>query len=335
MSTEHRRSTEQGELYARVEYLLEWPMMLLAVLFIAAAIVQGVSTIPAQYRTIAQIGGWVIWAAFAAEYVVLLVLARRRWLYVRTHIIDLLIVVLPALRVFRVLRALRLLRFLRFARLATALALLARQWREIGRIGQRRGVTFVLLGVVLMLFVGAQFMHSIEGATNEGFATYGESLWWALVTATTVGYGDAAPVTLWGRILASSFMIVGVGVFGIISATIAAHFVAADQKEEKELLISRFDVIEKRVVEIGTSLTRLAVFDENEEFYRVDVPKEYSGLSFGEALARFYDEHRAVLVAIEREGHHIMAPTDEVSLAADDVVFLVANRFPPGLKPAG
>ena len=86
---------------------------------------------------------------------------------------------------------------------------------------------------------------------------------------------------------------------------------------------------------LSRMLVDLMSFDENEELYRVEVPEEYGGLSFGEALARFYGEHRAVLVAIEREGHHIMAPTDEVSLAADDVVFLVANRFPPGLKPAG
>jgi voltage-gated potassium channel len=80
--------------------------------------------------------------------------------------------------------------------------------------------------VVASVFVSAFFMWRVEyNAPGATITTFRYALWWAVVTTTTVGYGDYTPVTFAGRIIATAVMIVGVGLIGTVSATVAAWFV--------------------------------------------------------------------------------------------------------------
>jgi voltage-gated potassium channel len=243
--------TSQGAAYDRVQRMLEWPMMVLALAFVGAMVLQDHQAAPAEWREVGRVADWAIWALFVAEYLAMLALARDRARFVRGHVLDLVVIAVPALRVLRLARALRLARMLRPL---AALSVTGRQWAYVQASTRSHKLAMLAAACLLVLLVGAYLMYLAEGAVNEGFSSYGVSLWWAMVTATTVGYGDAAPETAWGRAIACLFMVVGVAVFGLVSASIAAHFVEQDSREEWQRLETRLDEITEVLRDVRAKL---------------------------------------------------------------------------------
>jgi len=153
---------------------------------------------------------FLIWFAFAVDYLVRLRLSPERGSFVRTHKLDLVMVLLPMLRMLRVVLLLRK----SFASIPTE--------RIAGSL------ISIVIGVVV---VGAFLEWRVEyAAPGANITTFGLSLWWAIVTTTTVGYGDTYPVTTTGRFIGSVIMVVGIGLIGTVSATVAAWFVSHKQK---------------------------------------------------------------------------------------------------------
>ena len=194
------------------------PLMLLALLFLAVLLEPlMVPSEPRPVRVALAILNIAIWLVFAIDYVVRLYLALTRWRFVRHHVPDLIVVVVPMLRP---LRSLRLLRLLRLAALA-------------GRVGEasrrnlyRRAAVYVTVVSVLMLFVAAAAMLLVErDDPDANIDTFPDALWWATTTITTVGYGDRFPVTASGRFVATGLMVVGIALLGVITASVAAWFV--------------------------------------------------------------------------------------------------------------
>ena len=244
------RRDADGHAYKLVERTLEPPMFVLGVLFVPILLGPMVGDLSAESNQAMEIGGWVIWAAFVVEYLWLLYLAPDRKRMVRTHKLDLVIVLVPMLRP---------LRFLRFARLVTAGTGIARAMAALKRIGGRPGFQPFFAGVAVVVGVGAAlalaFEHEQEGASLNDF---GDALWWAIVTCTTVGYGDHYPVTTGGKFVAVTLMIVGIAGLSMLTASVAALFVTQDEEPAMADLVAQLNRIEQLLLEDGPATSKNA-----------------------------------------------------------------------------
>lgn len=160
---------------------------------------------------------WSIWAIFAADYLWRLWASEDRQRFLLTRLPELATVLLPMLRPLRALRVL-------------TLANVAMRRRENQLFVSAAQV--VVGAVSLLTLIGALAILDAErGAPNANIGSFGDALWWAIVTITTVGYGDYYPVTLAGRIVASVVMLLGIALVGVVTAGIAGWFVTQVQRD--------------------------------------------------------------------------------------------------------
>jgi voltage-gated potassium channel len=240
---------DRGEAFERFSRAVDGPMMVLALTMIPLIVVPLVIDLPPALDRALLAVDYMIWAAFAVEYLIKLYLAPERWRFVKANLPDLVLVVVPMLRPLRVLRSARLLRLLRLARLVAFAVEGLQEGREILR---RRGLSWVLLIVLALNLVAAALVLTFErDLPNGNIHSYPDALWWAVTTITTVGYGDRFPLSPAGRGVAVVLMVSGIAVFGVITASIAAYFV--EQKGEQDLA-SRLDRVLERLDAIEAKL---------------------------------------------------------------------------------
>ena len=106
----------------------------------------------------------------------------------------------------------------------------------------------VTLVAVAALFIGGGVMAQLEPTTVKG--GYGSGVWWAIVTLTTVGYGDISPTTPLGRLVAGFLMLIGISVVSTLAAAVTAYFVGQDRAPELSLIERRLDRIETLLVQL-------------------------------------------------------------------------------------
>ncbi|MFH8799801.1 potassium channel family protein [Streptomyces sp. NPDC017936] len=212
---------ERRTAQARWEERTQRPLLALALVFAVAYAVPIVDTSAGRWLTTAcAVVEWVVWAAFAADYAVRLVLAEDRWVFVRTRWLDLCAVLLPLVRPLKLLR------------LVSTLLLVGQRARMASQI---RVTTYVAGAVVGLLMFGSLAVLSVERDSPDGnIRTLGDALWWAFTTMTTVGYGDHAPTTGMGRIIAVGLMLSGIALLGVVTANIAAWFIERFEKDDAE-----------------------------------------------------------------------------------------------------
>jgi len=133
------------------------------------------------------------------------------------------------LRAGRLIRLIRLLRVLRTFRSTRVLI------NHIFKSKIKGTMTTVSIITLLIIISSSISILIVENAPESNIKTAEDALWWAMVTVTTVGYGDKFPVTTDGRIIAVVLMISGVGLFGVFTGYISSIFVSERKKEEKEL----------------------------------------------------------------------------------------------------
>jgi len=221
------------------------PLDLLALVFLAAIYVQWLFAATASggwLVRVANLVSWLVWLAFAVDYVVRLYLSPDRGDFVRNHKLDLLMVLLPFLRMVRVVLILR---------------------KSVSRISTEQIASSLLLLAAGLVSLGALTEWRLEyQAPDATITTIGRSFWWAMVTTTTVGYGDEFPVTPAGRVVAVGVMLVGIGLIGTVSATVASWFVARkrenDDAADDVATQAREDNREAEVDEIRAKLDAMA-----------------------------------------------------------------------------
>ncbi|WP_210586719.1 potassium channel family protein [Streptomyces sp. GESEQ-35] len=217
----------------RWERRTQRPLLALAVVFAVAYAVPILDSTASRSLTVAcTVAEWVVWGAFAADFAVRLGLAPHRRDFLRRHWIDLCVVLLPLLQPLRILR------------LVSTLLLVGRRARMASQI---QLTTYVAGTVVALLMFGSLAVLSVERESPNGnIKTLGDALWWSFTTMTTVGYGDHAPTTGLGRILAVGLMLSGIALLGVVTANIAAWFIARFDMD---------DVEERRQTEAIATLT--------------------------------------------------------------------------------
>lgn len=197
---------------------------------------------------------WVLWGFFVAELVTLLCLVNNRTRYLRDNWFNL-IVIVAAMPALWEAQELGMLRALRFALVAMKLVNLS---STIRAVLSRNQLGLTILAVWIFVFCAGVVMAAIE----PGFKSVWDGVWWAWVTVTTVGYGDMVPVTGGGRILAGLVMLIGMGIFSLITANFSAFFVA---KEEMKLVQKEDQVLEKEVQVLVSEEKILAHLQKIEE----------------------------------------------------------------------
>ena len=188
---------------------------------VLVVVLESVPSVRASYGRALWIAEWVFTVLFTVEYLLRLIAVRQPARYARSFfgVVDLLAVLptylsllVPGAQTLLVVRALRLLRVFRILKLGEFLGE-ARLLLLALRASVRKILVFLAAVLVLVLIIGS-LMYLIE-TPESGFTSIPQSIYWAIVTLTTVGYGDIAPQTVLGRILASLVMILGYGMIAV------------------------------------------------------------------------------------------------------------------------
>ncbi|MEX0654309.1 MAG: ion transporter [Phycisphaeraceae bacterium] len=251
---------ELNHLLHQLERALEWPMIVLAFVWLVLLIVEFIYGLNPLMSTSLT----AIWIVFIFDFLLRFALAPHKLRYLRRQWLTALSLAVPALRLLRVAYAARLLlvmRGTRGIRLIRVIGSLNRGMRALRISLNRRGVGYVTALTALVLLVGAAGMHVFEraGPEGEGFATYGDALWWTAMLLTTLG-SQYWPVTAEGRILAVLLAAYSLGILGYITATLASFFVGRDTAEPGAALPSATAIRELRreVVALREQVRRLA-----------------------------------------------------------------------------
>ena len=151
----------------------------------------------------------VIWIAFIVDFFVRLALSTNKRIFIRRNVIDLISMVIPFFRPFLLLMYLSRLKWFR-----------GRQGSSV----RARLVAYAASFALMYIYVLSLAVYAAErNAAGASILTYGDSVWWAIETITTVGYGDMIPVTIAGRVYASLLMLGGVVIVGATTATVVSY----------------------------------------------------------------------------------------------------------------
>lgn len=205
--TEHG-VTERGMTEERWRELTYWPLVIASVAFIVAYSWQVIADLQGPAHLVARLVMTATWIVFAIDYIVRLGLAQPRAVWFRKHIFDLLVVVLPALKPLRLLKAMTMIHVLQ---------------RTAGTALRSRIAIYGAGAATILIWIAALAVLDAErGKPGANIENFGDAVWWAFVTITTVGYGDFYPVTVGGRTVAVLLMCGGVAVVGVVTATLAS-----------------------------------------------------------------------------------------------------------------
>lgn len=209
-------------------------LILLSILFVS---LESVNSIATKYGGLLFFLEWFVTIFFTLEYILRIFIVRKKFAYILSYygIIDLLSILPTYLSLFLsgaqglvVIRALRLLRIFRILKLSRYIqdsAVITAALRS-----SRTKISVFLYAVVLMVIIIGTIMYLVEGEEN-GFGSIPEGIYWAIVTLTTVGYGDIAPATTVGRLIASFVMVLGYGIIAVPTGIVSAEFTMSKRKK--------------------------------------------------------------------------------------------------------
>lgn len=210
----------------------------LILLSVLTVMLDSVPQINAEYGQQLYYAEWFFTLLFTVEYAVRLWCIEHSWRYAKSFygVVDLLSVLptylslwLPGAQFFlavRILRVLRVFRVLRMVRYVGEAELIAQ-----ALAASRRKITVFVASVLALMVIFGALMYVVEGGTNPAFASIPQSIYWAVTTMTTVGYGDITPTTPLGQSLASFIMIMGYGIIAVPTGIVTLELNEANRRQ--------------------------------------------------------------------------------------------------------
>ncbi|MEM8846297.1 MAG: ion transporter [Bacteroidota bacterium] len=216
--------------------LFDIVLVILIVLSVILVMLESVKEVDERYHEILFALEWVVTVFFSLEYIARIISIKKPWKYIFSFygIIDFVSTiplylsylfagsqVLLALRAFRLLRIFRILKLVKFLGEAS-------QLRDALRASRTKITVFIYVVLILSIIMGT-LMYLIEG-NEAGFTSIPRSIYWTIVTLTTVGYGDIAPQTNFGQFLATVIMILGYGIIAVPTGIVTVEFTKRKDK---------------------------------------------------------------------------------------------------------
>ncbi|HKL02134.1 MAG TPA: ion transporter [Cryomorphaceae bacterium] len=210
--------------------LFDLILLVLILISVAAVMLESVSHIKAEYGDELVILEWALTILFTIEYIARIVVVQKPVKYIVSWygLIDLfailptyLSMLLVGSQGLAVIRALRLLRIFRILKLTRFVAESDKLATAI--VASRHKITVFFMFLMIIVFILGSVMYLVEGA-NNGFNSIPRSIYWAIVTLTTVGFGDITPSTILGQMIASIIMLLGYSIIAIPTGIVGAEF---------------------------------------------------------------------------------------------------------------
>ena len=212
--------------------LFDIVLLITIVSSVVAVMLESIDSIYQQYGGLLRIFEWIVTIFFTIEYFLRIYAFNRPLKYIFSFmgIIDLLaiiptylIFIFPAAHFFTVVRSIRLIRVFRVFKLSHYLR--GAHTMQIALRSSRPKIIVFLLSVMLLVIILGTLMYIIESnASTNGFENIPDSIYWAIITLTTVGYGNIVPMTIFGKIVASFIMILGYGIIAVPTGIVTAEF---------------------------------------------------------------------------------------------------------------
>jgi voltage-gated potassium channel len=229
----------------------EVPLLIAATLVIPTLIIEEAG--PGEpLETVGVVLNYAVWLAFVAEAVAMLSVVPNRAQWLREHPLEIIVVVLTPpffLAVLQPVRLLRLFRLLRLLRLAPL----------VRRLFTAEGLRYTAMLALLTAVAGGAAFHQAESGQS-----FGDGVYWAVTTMTTVGYGDISPHTTAGRIIAVIVMLVGIGFVALLTGALARAFIqpkgfwsedkSSDEPSSEHELLAQCRELSSRMRELEQAL---------------------------------------------------------------------------------
>lgn len=225
-------------------------MVVLTLVLIAIIILRQIHSFTPLQNLILELVDWVIWFVFLLELIILTSISKNKIHYLTSHWFDVMIVILPPLRVLRLFKLFALEETAR--PLVRIFPLFAKAIIETRRFISKHKFKYVIMVLFIMvLFLGS--LTFIFESQHEGsnIRTLFDAVWWTIETVTTIGYGDFYPTTFGGRLIALVLMAFGITGFSLLTAKLASYLIGEQEEKVEEDIMERLDRMEKKIDRIG------------------------------------------------------------------------------------